>query len=171
VRRALGSSTSAPGVGGLAVALATTFPGSTVVGIDPWEPALALARERVAAAGLDDRVTLLSATVQELEDPDGFDFVWLPSFFIPEAVLDEAIARIHALMRPGGTLVVGLRYGDGDESLASTVDDLVTVRSGGSVFYPEDAIARLRHAGFGDTRELERDWDAPLRLVVGRRGP
>jgi hypothetical protein len=72
-------------------------------------------------------------------------------------------------MRPGGTLVVGLGYGAGDDALASAVDDLFTVRSGGSVLNADDAIARLQRAGFGDARELERDWDAPLRFVVGRR--
>ena len=107
--------------------------------------------------------------MQELDDPEGFDLVWLPSFFIPEFVLDQALARIYAVMRPGGTLVVGLGYGEGEDSLASAVDDLFTVRSGGSVLYPEDAIARLRHAGFNDPRELERDWDAPLRFVIGLR--
>jgi len=157
------------GVGGLAVAFATRFPESTIVGIDPWEPALVLARERVASAGLDGRVTLLNQTVQELEDPDGFDLAWLPSFFIPESVLDAAIGRIHTLMRPDGTLVVGVHERTGEESLASAVDDLFTVRAGGSVVYPEDALARLRDAGFDDAREVERDWDAPLRLVVGRR--
>ena len=157
------------GVGGLAVALATRFPESTVVGIDPWEPALALAREKVASAGLDGRVTLLNLTVQELDDPDGFDLVWLPAFFIPEQVLDEAVARIHAAMRPGSTLVVGLLSGAGEESLASAVEGLFTVRSGGSVIGPEDALARLGRAGFDDPREVERGPDAPLRLVVGRR--
>ena len=72
-------------------------------------------------------------------------------------------------MRPGATLVVGVHDVTDQESLASAVGDLFTVRAGGSVVYPEDALARLRHAGFDDTRELERDWDAPLRLVVGRR--
>ncbi|HJV29056.1 MAG TPA: class I SAM-dependent methyltransferase [Gaiellaceae bacterium] len=157
------------GVGGLAVAFATRFPESTIVGIDPWEPALALAREKVASAGLDGRVTLLNATVQELDDPDGFDLAWLPSFFIPEPVLDEAIARIHTLMRPEATLVFGMYDVTDEEPLASAVHDLFTVRAGGSLVYPEDALARLRHAGFDGTRELERDWDAPLRLVVGRR--
>ena len=158
------------GVGGLAVALATTFPESTIVGVDPWEPALALARERVASAGLDGRITLLSQTVQELEDPDGFDLVWLPSFFIPEAVLDPALARIETLMRRDATLILGLYEGTEDGSLASAVHGLFTVRAGGSVVYPEDARARLRRAGFDDVREVERDWDAPLCLVVGRRG-
>ena len=157
------------GVGGLAVAFATRFPESTIVGIDPWEPALALARERVASAGLDGRVTLLNQTVQELEDPDGFDLAWLPSFFIPEPALDEAIARIYTILRPGATVVVGMYDVADEDPLASAVHDLFTVRAGGSVVSSEDALARLRHAGFDDARELERDWDAPLHLVVGRR--
>ena len=108
--------------------------------------------------------------MQELDDADGFDLVWLPSFFIPESVLDEAIAKIYAVMRPGATLVLGIRQGGEEDSLASVADHLFTLRSGGSVIDPEDALARLQRVGFGDTREVERTWDAPLRLVIGPRG-
>jgi SAM-dependent methyltransferase len=95
------------GVGGLAIAFCTTFPRSTVVGVDPWEPALSIARENVALAGLDARVTLSTTPVEELDDPDGFDLAWLPSFFIPERVLAAAFERIFAVTRPGGILVTG----------------------------------------------------------------
>jgi len=158
------------GVGGLAIAFCTTFPNSTVVGIDPWEPALAIARENLASAGLDDRVTLLAEPIQDFDDPDGFGLVWLPSFFIPEAVLDEAIERIFAVTRTDGTIVVGAPYSAEADPIAAAVDDLVTVRSGGSILTPQDAAARLRRAGFADVEEIERTWDAPLRLIIGRRG-
>lgn len=157
------------GVGGLAIAFCTTFPEATVVGIDPWEPALAIARENVASAGLDARITLLADPIQEFDDPDGFDLSWLPSFFIPEPVLDEAIERIFAVTRPGGTIVVGSPYSAEADPLAAAVDDLVTVRSGGSVLDPQEAIARLGRAGFANAEEIGRTWDAPLRLVAGRR--
>ena len=157
------------GVAGLAIAFCTTFPGATVVGLDPWGPALALARENVAAAALEERVTLLPTPVEEFADPDGFDLVWLPSFFIPEAALDAALARIHALLRPAGTLVVGVSYGAGEASLEAAVDDLFTVRSGGSVLAAADAVERLRRAGFAEPRQVDRTWDAPLALVVAGR--
>lgn len=158
------------GVAGLAVALANRVPESTVVGIDPWEPALELGRAKVAAAGLEGRVTLRATAVEEPDDPDGFDLAWLPSFFIPEPVLEEAVTRIHAALRqPGGTIVVGIPHGGGEE-LLTAVDDLFTVRAGGSVIDAEQALALVHHAGFVDTREVERDWEAPLRFVVGRRG-
>lgn len=157
------------GVAGLAIAFCETFRDATVVGIDPWEPALAIARQNIASAGLESRITLVGTTVQEFEDPDGFDLTWLPTFFIPEPVLDDAIDRILALTRVDGLLVAGVPYASGDDPVAAAVDDLFTVRSGGSVVRPEDATARLARAGFTDTREVVRLWDAPLGLVVGRR--
>lgn len=158
------------GVAGLAVALCSTFPQATVVGIDPWEPALVIARENVAEAGLEERITLLPTAIESFDDTDGFDLVWLPSFFIPEAVFDEAIERIFAVTRPGGALVVGAQYDTGADSLAAAVDDLFTVRSGGSVVHRDELIAHLERAAFTDVREVERTWDAPLRLVAARRG-
>lgn len=158
------------GVAGLAVALCQTFPGVTVVGVDPWEPALAIGRENVAAAGVEERVTLVASTVEELEDEEGFDVAWLPSFFIPEPALDDAIARLHALLRPGGTLVVGATYGADEDAVAAAVDDLFTVRAGGSAVPPAAMIERLRAADFSGVREVERTWDAPLRLVAAGRG-
>jgi hypothetical protein len=140
-----------------------------VVGIDPWEPALAIARENVAAAGLDSRITLLATTIQEFDDADGFDLVWVPAFFIPVRVLDEAIERIFAVTRADGQVVVGVPFGTEDDPLGAAVDDLFAARSGGSVLGPEEATARLERAGFDDTHELERAWDAPVRLAVGRR--
>jgi ubiquinone/menaquinone biosynthesis C-methylase UbiE len=157
------------GVGGIARAFCELIPDATVVGVDPWKPALAIARDSVAAAGLDSRITLVEAPIQDFWDEDGFDLAWLPSFFIPDAVIDEAIGCIHRLLRPGGSIVVGVTFASEDSSLEAVTDDLMTVRSGGSVLTPEDATARLEQAGFEDAREIERTWNPPLRFVVGRR--
>jgi precorrin-6B methylase 2 len=156
------------GVAGLAIALCSTFPESTVVGLDPWEPALAIARTNVAEAGLESRITLLATAIQDFDDPDGFDLVWLPSFFIPESVLDRAIERIHVLLRPSGTLFVGTTQTD-EQSLNAAVDDLRTVRSGGSVVSAADARARLERAAFVEIREPDLGVNVPLRLTLGTK--
>jgi precorrin-6B methylase 2 len=156
------------GVAGLAMAFCKTFPGSTVVGIDPWEPSLALARRNVDEAGLGSRISLEPSTIEDFADSDGFDLAWLPSFFIPEAVLDDAIARIRELLRSGGTLVVGTTQGQ-EGSLDSAVDALRTIRSGGSAITAQDAREKLDRAGFVDVREPDLGPDVPLRLVVGTR--
>lgn len=157
------------GVAGIARAFCELVPDATVVGIDPWKPALAIARQNVAAAGLDPRITLVEATIQDFWDPEGFDLAWLPSFFVPETVIGEAIESIHGLLRPAGTIVVGVTFASADSPLESVTDDLMTVRSGGSVLTPADAIAQLERAGFESARELERTWNPPLRFVVGHR--
>jgi SAM-dependent methyltransferase len=154
------------GVAGLAIAFCTTFQDSTVVGIDPWEPALEIARGKIEEAGLQDRIALHATTIQDFADPDGFDLAWLPSFFIPEAVLGDAIVRIHELLRPGGSLVVGVNQGD-PGSLESAVDDLRSVRSGGSAIGPAEAAGHLRDVGFVDIREPDLGMEIPLKLVVG----
>ena len=154
------------GVAGLAIAFCSTFPESTVVGVDPWKPALTIAKRNVEEAGLGARITLVGTTIQDFDDPEGFDLAWLPSFFIPEAVLDDAIARIHRLLRPGGTLVIGTGE-TGADSVEAAVDDMRTVRSGGSVISASDAVSRLERAGFTDVHEAP--LDAPLRLVLGSR--
>ena len=157
------------GVAGLATAFCKVFPDATVVGIDPWAPSLAIARVNVASAGLDSRVTLVETTIEEFEDAEGFDLVWLPSFFIPESVLDVAVTRVFELVRAGGTVVVGVAIADDTDPLMAAADDLFTVRSGGSVLDSVQAILRLERAGFADVHEVPRTWNPPLRFIVGRR--
>jgi len=157
------------GVARLAMAFCDTYPQSTVVGLDPWEPALNLARENVAAAGLESRISLIATPVQSFEDPLGFDLVWFPAFFIPEAILDAGLGNVFRHTRAGGAVVVGATDNSEDE-LNAIVDDLITVRSGGTALTPPEAVRRLIKAGFVQAREIERTWQAPVRLVVGHRG-
>lgn len=156
------------GVAGLAVAFCMEFPKSTVVGIDPWEPALALARTNVVDAGLDDRIALHCVTIQDFDDNQGFDLIWMPSFFIPESVLGEAFARSQHLLRPDGSLVVGVIDGP-DDPVAAAVDAVITVRSGGAVLTAEQAMDQLVTSAFTDVREVDRTWKAPLRLVRAKQ--
>jgi carboxymethylenebutenolidase len=134
------------------------------VGIDPWEPALALARANVEDAGLSDRIALHCATIQAFDDEHGFDLIWLPSFFIPASVLDEAFAQTRRLLRPDGALVVGVME-EPDDAVAAAVDAVITVRSGGAVLTAEQARDHLVSSGFTDVSEVDRTWNAPLRLV------
>src|SRR5437764_11831196 len=134
------------GVGALAVAFCRAFPGSSVVGIDPWELSLELARQNVAAAGLASRITLRQARLEAFEDDEGFDLVWMPVIFVSKTVLEDAVRRAVAAMRPGAQIVVG-RYAGSDDPLVGTLGDLRTVRPGGSGLGPSDTRPRLECAG------------------------
>jgi SAM-dependent methyltransferase len=156
------------GVGALAVAFCRAFPNSTVVGIDPWELSLELARQNVAAAGLGSRITLRRTRIEAFTDGDGFDLVWMPVIFLSRAVLEDAVQRAVDAMRPGAEIVLG-RYTGSDDPLVGALGDLRTIRSGGTLLGPADTRRLLEEAGLVDVREVERTWPAPLGLTTGRR--
>jgi SAM-dependent methyltransferase len=156
------------GVGALAVAFCRAFPGSTVVGIDEWELSLELARQNVTAAGLGSRITLRRTPIEAFDDDQGFDLVWMPVIFLSRAILEDALGRAVAAMRPGAQIVLG-RYAGSDDPLAGALGDLRTVRSGGTLLNPSDTRALLEGAGLVDVREIERTWPAPIGLTAGRR--
>jgi 2-polyprenyl-3-methyl-5-hydroxy-6-metoxy-1,4-benzoquinol methylase len=156
------------GVGALAVAFCRAFPNSTVVGIDPWELSLEMARQNVAAAGLDSRITLRQTRIEDFEDDSGFDLVWMPVIFLRRAVLDDALRAAVAAMRPGAEIVLG-RYTGSDDPIVGALGDLRTIRSGGTLLGPADTRALLGGAGLVDVREIDRTWPAPLGLTTGRR--
>ncbi len=156
------------GVGALAVAFCRVFPRSTVVGIDTWELSLELARQNVAAAGLGSRITLRRARIEAFEDDEGFDLVWMPVIFLSKAILEDAVRRAVAAMRPGAQIVLG-RYAGSEDPLAGAIGDLRTIRSGGTLLRPSDTRALLEGAGLVDVREIDRTWPAPIGLTAGRR--
>jgi 2-polyprenyl-3-methyl-5-hydroxy-6-metoxy-1,4-benzoquinol methylase len=156
------------GVGALSMAFARTYPDSRVVGLEPWEPSRAIATASVAAADLEARVAFVPHLIEEYDDADGFDLVWLPGPFLHDAILDAALARSAALTRPDGWVVLGT-FGATGDPLADAVANVRTVRFGGTVLSSPDAIARMERAGLRDVREIERVWNAPVGLVVGCR--
>ena len=70
------------GVGWLAIEAARSWPALRVVGIDPWEPALTLARQNLAQSGVAERVELRLQRVEQFEETTTFTVAWLPGPFI-----------------------------------------------------------------------------------------
>ena len=123
------------GVAALSVAMCRIWPSLRVVGVDSWPPANALAKEAVAAAGLEERIELHEGAIESLDDADRFDFAWVPTFFIGQPALTPALGRVHAAMRPGGWVTLGIYARPGDP-FADALADLRTVRQGGTLITP-----------------------------------
>jgi SAM-dependent methyltransferase len=156
------------GTGWLAMAVARSHPDLTVVGIDVFEPALALARGNLAGTGLDDRIELRRQDAAALDERDCYDAVWLPMPFLPRAVVPAVVDAACRALRPGGWLLPGTFTGPGDP-LSQLLTDLRTVRSGGHPWRPAELVDLLTSAGLADAREVDRTWPAPVRLYAGRR--
>lgn len=97
----------ATGTGDLAVALARRSPAARVTGIDLSEGMLAVGREKIAKAGLDDRITLMQADCLALPFPDNsFDVVTVAFGVRNFEHLDRGYAEMARVLRPGGCLIV-----------------------------------------------------------------
>jgi SAM-dependent methyltransferase len=155
------------GSGWLAIALARAYPDLRVVGLDIFEPALALARRNVADAGLDGRVELVAQDATTLE-PESADVVWIPLPFLPRDVGAAVVAAAAAAVRPGGWVLPGSFPGPGD-SLPEQLMTLRTLRSGGYPWPADELIAELAAAGLVDATEVPRRWPSPVRLFAAQR--
>jgi SAM-dependent methyltransferase len=157
------------GVAALSVAMCRLWPSLRAVGIDPWEPALALAREEIAAAGMSERIEVRQTTAEAMQDSGEHDLAWVPAFFVPEAVLPAAIERVCAALRPGGSAIVGLYVRPGIP-LVDALADLRTLRHGGAMVAPAEVVAMLTDTGFTDVEtRFDPAWNSPVVFMTGRR--
>jgi SAM-dependent methyltransferase len=156
------------GVGLLAVAAAGVWPNAAIVGIDVWEPSLERGRANVAQAGLDERITLRKQNVVDLDDVDAFDCVWVPTFFLTEAVLEDALPAIYRATRPGGWVVLG-SFSPQPNPLAAATGTLRVLRGGGFELDADRATELLEKAGFTSAHAVPRTGHAPLELIVGQK--
>jgi SAM-dependent methyltransferase len=135
------------GVGLLAIEAARTWPALRVVGIDPWEPALALARKNLAQSGLAERVEFRSQRVEQLEETATFTLAWVPGPFISPEVVDRALERVRRALAPGGWLIFG-SYRVPSAPLEQSLVHLRIVRNGGYPWTPQEIEEKLRALGF-----------------------
>jgi ubiquinone/menaquinone biosynthesis C-methylase UbiE len=145
-------------------------PTGRVSGIDLSEGMARASRQRLQAAGLDDRVEIRVGVAPPLPWPDsGFDAVTL-SFTLelfPDAVIPELLAETRRVLRPEGRLgVVSMSVnprGESDSAITHTYKWLH--RHFPHIFdcRPIDAVSRVREAGF-DTREAVEmsTWTLPI---------
>jgi protein-L-isoaspartate O-methyltransferase len=157
------------GVASLAIAMCRAWPELQVVGVDTFDVPLGLARRNLERAGLTHRVELRQTAIEELRDEASFDFVWMPSIFIPGAVLGAAAARVCAALRPGGWMLfpIGGLTAGADET-ARAVFALNSELWGGPALSTAEAEALLKKAGFSTIRVLPGPTSAPPLIVAQR---
>lgn len=156
------------GAGQLAIAMCHQFPTLRVVGLDPFDTALDLARRNVAEADLEDRIDLRPMPVQDMTDENCYDLAWVPVMFLPAEVAARGLHRVRAALRPGGWAILGSLAAEGD-GLRPTVLRLVSLLFGSGRLLPHHAAEMLRAAHYEDIRILPAAPGVPIRMIVGRR--
>jgi SAM-dependent methyltransferase len=80
--------------------------GCRAIAVDPVPLHVDRARERVAAAGLEDRVEVVQAGIESLPFEDGsIDYVWCRDV-LNHVELDRSLRELARVLRPGGSVLV-----------------------------------------------------------------
>jgi SAM-dependent methyltransferase len=154
------------GVAALALDAAAQRSSLRVVGIDIWEPALALARANVAASPHAARIQLRLQDVTGLDEAAAYTLAWLPAPFLTRAVAGTALDRLAVALTPGGYLAVGLYLPPAD-AVGAALAALWLTRSGGQPWQSVEMEAELSARGL---RAVETCPGPPgVTFVLGRR--
>jgi SAM-dependent methyltransferase len=156
------------GAAGLSIAMARMWPELRLVGLDVWQPSLAIARANVDKAGLANRIELREQAVENLTEVAAYDFVWLPLPFIPADNVPAAVAATCRALKPGGWINANMTNPNGDPDFTA-VGRLLTAIWGGGQFTTTDVETMLRDAGLVDVRMLPTPPGAPACAIVGRK--
>ncbi|MGQ9767688.1 MAG: class I SAM-dependent methyltransferase [Anaerolineae bacterium] len=160
------------GWGGLAIHAAQHY-SVDVTGITLSGPQVALANERIAAAGLADRARVQARDYRELDDPEGYDALVSVGMFehVGAAVLPEYFARAWRLLKPGGVFLNhGIASRATDKPLHGPSFSDTYVFPDGELVPINVTLAAAEEAGFEvrDVESLREHYALTLRHWVRR---
>jgi ubiquinone/menaquinone biosynthesis C-methylase UbiE len=143
------------GAGAGLISLARTFPDCTVTGVDPDPVSIALARQRIQDAGLEEHVHAEEMRGEDLTSEDAFDFIYVQ---ISLHEMDDArvvLSNARRALKDDGTLLITeIR---GPERMEDAQGAYNAVLSHIDLFYEiPQALAKGGHAvGFFTRAEIE----------------
>ena len=144
------------------VAFLRAVPDATAVLFDLPE-VVPLARQRLARAGLADRVTLVPGDYNTDELPGGADFAWLSAIAHQNSPgQNRALYRkIHSALVPGGALVIRDIVMDADRTSpqagALFAVNMLVNTDGGNSYTRDEFTDDLKSVGFADVELIHRD--------------
>jgi SAM-dependent methyltransferase len=145
-----------------------------VVGVDLTPTMVALAEERVAAAGVSDRARFVLGPMDDVPLPGG-EFSLVVSRYALHHAPDpgRAMAELARLCAPGGRMVIADFAADPDPAVAGRYDAAERLRDPSHVanLTRDAVVALLEDVGFSVQREAAYRLDADLdRVLAGSHG-
>ncbi len=136
--------------------------------------AAAVARDVVASAGLEDRITVLEYDVDERELPSDYDFIWMSNVIHSRSYnANRALfERLFNRLQPGGAIAVQDMIMDETRThpaRGAVLSIHMLLSNGvGRCYTFHDVHTWLAGAGFSDVRWIRGD-DEELTIVTGKR--
>jgi precorrin-6B methylase 2 len=155
------------GVAALSIQMALTWPELGVVAVEPWAPAVELARQNRRAAGLESRIELREQPAEQLGDEHVFDLAWVASLFIPETAFVEILRRVKRALHPGAWLLLPVLKDR--ETLALSVARLRTAVWGGTALGMRALQTLLGELGFAEVQTVSSSPASSTALLAARR--
>ncbi len=156
------------------IAFLRAVPEATAVLFD-LPQVIPLARQRLARAGLADRVSLVAGNFDTDELPGGADFAWLSAIAHQNSRAQNRVLyrRICAALVPGGTLAIRDVVMDASRTQppagALFAVNMLVGTEGGGTFTFDEFQEDLQTAGFAEV-QLVYQGDAMDSLVRARKG-
>jgi hypothetical protein len=136
-------------VAGGACSIGEALPAARIIGLDVNPRPLGLARERVAAKGLADRIELRLPGVEELQDIRVASLAHVSPPFVPRPALVEGAGRLFRALKPGGMLMLSGICGDGADG---TVGRWPAYNAGGTPLTLAECAAMVTATGFEEPK-------------------
>lgn len=97
----------ATGTGDICIKAFTYLKPETVLGVDISDKMMEIGKEKVKAAGLEDKISFEVQDASKLTNPDdSFDAVTISFGIRNFENLDESLSQIHCVLRPQGQLLI-----------------------------------------------------------------
>jgi precorrin-6B methylase 2 len=138
------------------------------------EPVIPQARERLGAAGLLDRVTLVAGDFYTDPLPAGADLAWISAIVHQNSRAQnrELFGKVHAALVPGGRILIRDIVMDptrtGPVGGALFAVNMLTATAGGGTFTRAELAEDLEAAGFREAAQIRED-DRMNAVVSARR--
>lgn len=139
--------------------LVKLFPHCEVVGVEPNREAFTEAREKVASAGLSQRVRILNVSIEEFNRKTEFDLCYMGEMLYSLKNKLEGLTLVHQSLKPKGILLIqeGLLPDDTrllrrKEFVLGAAEQLDFLLQGAKFMRKSEVQRLVAEAGFGATR-------------------
>ena len=96
----------ASGAGHGLVKMAGQYPNITITGLDGDAYSITLAKGTVSDAGLTDRVSFMQSTLEDLDENEKYDLVFINISMHEARDIDRATENVRNALKPGGYFVI-----------------------------------------------------------------
>jgi ubiquinone/menaquinone biosynthesis C-methylase UbiE len=140
------------GVARIALKMCELYPTITAVALEPADHPFCLAEKNIAQSPYASRMDLRKIGMQELQEENTFDVIWMAQGFILDHHFFPGLSAVYRALKPGGMLLTVEFISKTQKDMATGVMDFMSSLYG-TVRTPEEIMQFLAQEKFINVRE------------------